>query len=380
MLFLMYRREIYSQIKEKMKPNKVLVLYGARRVGKTFLINQFVEEYGKENIKLVTGEDRWIRDELSSQSVVNLKKFVGGNEILIIDEAQKVPNIGLNLKLIVDHLPNIKVLASGSASFDLAKKLGEPLLGRKILLTLFPLSAKEFIENDSVETYKANLEDILIYGGYPELQGLRTKEEKITYLNEVINSLVLNDILDLEEVKNTEKLLDILTMLSFQIGSEISLTEIGSKIGLHKDTVAKYLNLLEKVFIIKKVRGFSRNLRNEMTKNSKYYFYDNGIRNAVINNFNAFKYRNDVGQLWENYIIGERIKKQKYSNEVTNNYFWRTYSKKEIDWIEEKDGFLKAFEIKYGKDDVKIPSDWKKAYPDSEFSVINRENFLDFIV
>jgi uncharacterized protein len=376
----MYIREIYSQIQENLKPNKVLVLYGARRVGKTFLIEKLVEELKEKKIKFVTGEDKWVCEELSSQSVQSLKRFVGDNEVLIIDEAQKVPNIGLNLKLVVDHIPEIKVLASGSASFDLVKKLGEPLLGRKILLRLFPLSAKEFIDHEGVENYKANLEEVLIFGGYPELQKLKTKEEKAEYLSEVLNSLVLNDIVDLDEVKNTEKLLDILTMLSFQVGSEVSLSEIGSKVGLHKDTVSKYLNLLEKVFIIKKVRGFSRNLRNEVTKNSKYYFYDNGIRNSVINNFNIFKYRNDIGQLWENYIVMERVKRQKYSREVTNNYFWRTYSKKEIDWIEEKDGFLKAFEIKYSKDSFKVPPDWKKAYPSSGFKLINRDNFLEFIL
>ncbi len=376
----MYEREIYPKLIKNLKPNKVLVLYGARRVGKTFLIEKLVKELKGKKVKFVTGEDKGVCEELSAQSVQALKRFVSDNEFLIIDEAQKIPNIGLNLKLIVDHIPKIKVLASGSASFNLAQKLGEPLLGRKTLLSLFPLSAKEFIDYEGVENYKANLENILTFGGYPEIQKLNSKEEKAEYLREVLKSLVLNDIVDLEEVKNTEKLLDILTMLSFQVGSEVSLSEIGSKVGLHKDTVAKYLALLEKVFIIKKVRGFSRNLRNEMTKNSKYYFFDNGIRNSVINNFNNFKYRNDIGQLWENYLIMERLKRQEYSKKLTNNYFWRTYSQKEIDWVEEKDGKIKAFEIKYSKDSFKIPTDWKKAYPDSSFKLINRENFLDFIL
>lgn len=376
----MYDREIYSQIVENLLPNKVLILYGARRVGKTFLIEKLVKELEGKKVKFVTGEDKWVCKELSKQSLQSLKRFVADSEYLIIDEAQKVPDIGLNLKLIVDHIPNIKVLASGSTSFNLAQKLGEPLLGRKLLLTLYPLSAKEFVDYEGVENYEANLEEILTFGSYPEVQKLDSKEKKAQYLHEVINSLVLNDIVDLEEVKNTEKLLDILTMLSFQLGAEVSLTEIGGKVGLHKDTVAKYLSLLEKVFIIKKVRGFSRNLRNEMTKNSKYYFFDNGIRNSVINNFNEFKYRNDLGQLWENYIVMERIKRQKYNKKLVNNYFWRTYSQKEIDWVEEKDGQLKAFEIKYGKGDFKVPADWKNAYPESTFKVINRENFLDFIL
>jgi len=376
----MYNREIFSQIKESLKPNKVLVLYGARRVGKTFLLEKLTKELGEEKVKFVTGEDKWTRKELSSESIKNLQRFIGDNEFLIIDEAQKVPSIGLNLKLMVDHISGIKVLASGSTSFNLAKELGEPLLGRKVLLTLFPLSAKEFIDDEGVENYKADIESLLIFGSYPEIQSMNSRQEKIQYLSEVINSLVINDIVYLEEVKNTEKLLDILIMLAFQLGNEVSLSEIGSKVGLHKDTVAKYLSLLEKVFIIKKVRGFSRNLRNEITKNSKYYFYDNGIRNSVINNFNDFGYRNDLGQLWENYIIMERIKRQKYNKEMVNNYFWRTYSQKEIDWIEEKDGNLKAFEIKYSKNDFKIPSDWKKAYPDSSFELINGDNFLEFIL
>ncbi len=376
----MYKRELFEQLKNMIVPQKVLILYGARRVGKTFLLNKLINELGEENVRFVTGEDRFVKEELSSQSIDSLKRFIGNKKILIIDEAQTIPNIGLNLKLIVDNIPEVAVIASGSTSFDLAAKLGEPLLGRKNLLTLFSLTAKEFIETESLESYKSKLEEILIFGGYPEVQSITEKNEKANYLSEIANTLILKDIIDLDEVRDTGKLIDILTMLAFQIGKEVSLSEIGTSVGLHKDTIAKYIHLLEKAFIIKKVRGFSRNLRKEITKTSRYYFYDNGIRNAFINNFNQLKLRNDIGELWENYIVMEKIKRHKYNRETVNYYFWRTYEQQEIDLIEEKDGNLNAFEVKYSRDKFKIPSDWKAAYPDAPVHLVNSTNFLEYVL
>lgn len=376
----MYNRELFKQLKEKITPEKVLVLYGARRVGKTFLLNKFIKEIGVSDVKFVTGEDRFIKEDLSSESIDILRRFIGDKKVLIIDEAQAIPNIGLNLKLIVDNIPNVSVIASGSTSFDLAEKLGEPLLGRKNLLTLFPLSAKEFIVTESLESYKSKLEEILIFGGYPEVQNIQEKNEKANYLLEIANTLILKDIINTDEIRDSGKIIDILTMLAFQIGKEVSLSEIGTSVGLHKDTVAKYLRLLEKTFIIKKVRGFSRNLRKEITKTSRYYFYDNGVRNAFINNFNQIKLRNDIGELWENYIVIERVKRNKYSRNLVNYYFWRTYEQKEIDWVEEKDGSLIAFEIKYNGEKFKIPTDWKNAYPKAKVNLINKLNFLEYIL
>lgn len=355
-------------------------MYGARRVGKTFLLNKLIEEIGVSEVKFVTGEDRYIREELSSESIDKLKRFIGEKKILIIDEAQAVPNIGLNLKLIVDNISNVSVIASGSTSFDLAEKLGEPLLGRKNLLTLYPLSAKEFVETESLENYRSKLDEILIYGGYPEVQKIQDRNDKANYLSEIANTIILEDIINTDEVRDSGKIIDILTLIAFQVGKEVSLSELGMNVGLHKDTVAKYLRLLEKIFIIKKVKGFSRNLRKEVTKMSRYYFYDNGIRNAFINNFNQIKLRNDIGELWENYIVMERVKRNKYNRNLVNSYFWRTYGHNEIDLIEEKDGMLDAFEIKYKSQKFRVPNDWKNSYPEAKFHLINNSNFLDYIL
>ncbi|MBU4369803.1 ATP-binding protein [Patescibacteria group bacterium] len=367
-----------ENLKNLIKPNKVVIIYGPRRCGKTTLLEKFLAEV-KEKYLLVNGEDIFIQEYLSSQSITKLKNFVGEHKLLAIDEAQRVPNIGLNLKLVVDNIKNVKIIATGSASFDLYQKLGEPLTGRKITLRLFPLAQMELANIEKVHEIKANLETRLIFGSYPEIVLAKDDKERIRYLKELISSYLYRDILAMNGLKHSNKLVKILQLLAFQISNEVSYSEIATQIGINKKTVEKYLDLLEKVFVIFKLRGFSRNLRKEVSKNPKYYFYDIGVRNTLINNFNPISLRDDIGALWENYIIAERLKKQEYLSIQTNNYFWRTYDKKEIDFIEEKGGKLYGYEIKWSKKTITPPQDWQSAYPDSDFKVVSQDNYLKFI-
>lgn len=367
-----------ENLRNLIKPNKVIIIYGPRRCGKTTLLKKFLEGI-REKYLLVQGEDIFVQEYLSSQSITKLKNFIGDHKLLAIDEAQRIVNIGLNLKLIVDNIERIKVITTGSASFDLYQKLGESLTGRKITLCLFPLAQLELSKIEKPHETRANLETRLIFGSYPETILAKDDKERIFYLKELMNSYLCKDILEMNGLRHSEKLVKILQLLAFQIGQEVSFSEIAASIGLNKKTIERYLDFLEKVFVIFKLKGFSRNLRKEVSKNPKYYFYDLGVRNALINNFNPINLRNDIGALWENYLISERIKKQEYLNLQANNYFWRTYDRKEIDFIEEREGKLFAFEFKWKKEKVSLPSDFITAYPSSEFLVISKENYLEFI-
>ncbi len=374
-------RQLFTRFLSKIKKNKVVLLYGPRRVGKTTLLKEVFNHLKKtEKIKLVNGELSVIQDALSIQSLQSLKNFLGDTTLLIIDEAQRIPNVGLILKIIVDNIEGIKVIASGSASLALSQKVGEPLTGRQKIIHLFPISAKEIINFKDEIYYQENLDNYLIFGSYPEIFHLSSQEDKIEYLSELLDSFLFRDILELERIKNSKKLRDLLALLAFQIGQEVSLNELSNSLDLHINTVARYLDLLEKSFILINIRAFNRNLRKEISKTSRYYFYDLGIRNAIINNFNQLKLRDDVGALWENYIIIERIKKQNYTPIFSNNYFWRTYDRKEIDFVEERDGRLFGYEIKWANKKAKEPALWKETYKEAEFEVINRQNFLSFII
>lgn len=375
----MIQRELYGKLIQFLQPNKVVVIYGPRRVGKTTILNQVLNSQGKKTL-FVDGESDEIKRRLSVGEIGLLKEFVDDNELLIVDEAQKIPEIGKNLKLIVDHIPGIKVIASGSASFELARQIGEPLTGRKWTLKLFPISMRELIKEFGFESHDGFLKNQLLrFGGYPEIFQLPEKEKGL-YMENVVESYLFKDILELEDIRNSKKLRDLLTLLAFQIGNEVSLSELGSQLGLSKSTVFRYLDLLEKSFVLINIRGFSRNLRKEVTKTSRYYFYDIGVRNALINNFNPLHIRNDVGQLWENFIVMERLKKQHYEDLHSNNYFWRTYDQQEIDWVEEREGKLFGYEIKWNpKKVVTAPKSWSETYENSEFTSITNANYLDFI-
>lgn len=368
-----------TNLQKLIAPNKVFVVYGPRRTGKTTLLEHFRQGLNEPN-QMVNGEDIFIQQILSSQSIDKLKNFVGQKKWLIIDEAQKIPAIGLNLKLIVDHIPDIRVIATGSSSFDLASQVGEPLTGRKWTLRLFPLAQMELSQIENAAETAARLESRLIYGSYPEVVLCEDDQLRQRYLKEIISSYLYKDILELEGLRHSDKLVRLLQLLAFQIGKIVSFTELGGQLGLSKNTVDRYLDLLEKAFVIYKLRGFSRNLRKEVSKNPRYYFYDIGIRNALIQNFNPLNLRDDTGALWENYLVMERLKKQEYTNMSCANYFWRTYDKKEVDWVEEREGRLFAYEFKWNPSaKVVPPNDFMKAYSGTHFERVDAENYLKFI-
>jgi hypothetical protein len=367
-----------ENIRALVRPGKVVVLYGARRTGKTTLLHEFLKTE-KTPYLLVSGEDITVQEYLSSQSVEKLTAFVGRNRLLVVDEAQKVSQIGLNLKLIVDHIPGIKVIATGSSSFDLARSIGEPLTGRKTTLKLFPLAQMEIGRTEQRHQIDANLESRLIYGSYPEVVLMPDNRAREQYLKELVASYLYKDILELDGIRHSTKIIRLLQLIAFQIGKEVSYTELAGSLGMSKNTVDRYLDLLEKAFVLHKLNGFSRNLRTEITKNCRYYFLDTGVRNALINNFNPLQLRNDVGELWENYLVLERLKRQEYSGQSANCYFWRTYRQQELDFVEERDGRLFGYQMKWGKAKVKPPTEWRKAYPEADFELVNRSNYLEFI-
>lgn len=374
------KRALFQDFGKKVLPNKVLILLGARRVGKTELLKNYLQTIPDGSYLQLNGEDINDANLLKERSVANYKRLLHNIDVLVIDEAQTVPDIGLILKLIVDSIEGIKIIATGSSIFDLNNNLGEPLVGRKNTLYLFPLAQMEYSQNENYKQTTEKLEERLLFGSYPELLQYPDWEEKKEYLYEIINSYLLKDILVFEGIKHADKIYDLLRLIAHQLGKEVSLQELANQLQMSKNTVANYLDLLSKVFIIFKVEGFSRNLRKEIVKSSRWYFYDNGIRNGIINNFNRLDSRTDVGDLWENYLAVERVKKQNYLKIKTNNYFWRTYDQQELDWLEEKGDALAGFEFKWSETKKsKVPAAFAKGYPDATFEVINRSNYLDFI-
>ena len=373
------KRSIEGQIIDSLFPNKVIVLLGLRRVGKTILLEQVISRLDEPYL-LLNGEDFAVVDLLSRRSVQNYKNLLGDKRVLLIDEAQRVPEIGKVLKLMIDEIKGLRVLVTGSSAFDIDKYTGEPLTGRKKTFNLFPLSEAEYNQIENLVSKKDNLRERLIYGNYPELVQIKNREDKADYLREIVNSYLLKDILSFENIRNSDKILNLLRLIAFQVGSEVSYQELGVQLGMSKNTIEKYLDLLSKVFVLHKLGGFSRNLRKEVTKSSRWYFYDNGLRNLIIANLNPIELRNDVGQLWENYVISERIKFQKYNRKIVNNYFWRTYDQQEIDWVEERAGNLFGYEFKWNpKKKVHPPTAWKNTYENAEFEVVSPENYLAWV-
>jgi len=370
----------YENTEEKLlQKGKVFVLMGPRRVGKTELIKKLISQFNGK-VFSGTGDNLDLREVLSSQRLSRINSALGAYDLIFIDEAQRIPDIGYSIKLLIDSSPDKTIVLTGSSSFELAGQLGEPLTGRQKQKRLFPLSVVELYAQFGGMRVLEILDDLLIFGSYPEVLNQHTGIEKTEYLHALRDSYLLKDIFELENLKFTEKLFDLLKLLAFQIGHEVSLNELAKSLGLAKQSVERYISLLEKAFVVKRMGGFSRNLRNEITKSSRYYFLDNGVRNAIINNFNPITSRNDIGMLWENFMVMERLKKQEYQRLYSNNYFWRTYDQKEIDLIEDRGGKLYAFEFKYGKAKANAPKQWKNAYPDSEFRLVTRENFLEYLV
>lgn len=372
-------REIEKQFANKLQAGKVLVVHGARRVGKTSAIERYMKASGGAYF-IGTGDDIQTRDILSSENKSLITSAFGGYNTVFIDEAQRIPKIGWGLKILVDALPELKIIASGSSSFELSNKLGEPLTGRQNVFTMYPVAVSELSENSGRMHVLQYLNEYLIYGTYPETLQAANTAQKREYLLSLRNSYLFKDILELDNIRNSAKLIDLLKLVAFQIGHEVSLSELSVSLGIAKQTVERYLDLLEKAFIIVKVRGYSSNLRKEVTKTARYYFVDNGIRNAVINSFNDTTTRSDMGMLWENFCFIERMKKKEYQQLYSNNYFWRTYDKQEVDLVEERDERLYGFEFKWGKNKkAKAPTSWK-TYDNASFECVTPENFLEFVL
>ena len=341
------RRILLFQLPDYLLPGKVVILYGPRQVGKTTLAHDLLDTIPLRS-RFINADEIMYREALASQNRQRLGELLGDAELLVIDEAQRVPDIGLNLKILVDSSPHARFLATGSASFDLANKISEPLTGRKITFTMYPVSYGELRQTLGPLETRSELERWLIWGGYPAITAASNPALRQRLLGELVGSYLYRDILELEGVRRSEKIVDMLRLLAFQIGYEVSLSELASKLSINRQTVDRYLDLLEKVFVIYRVGGFSRNLRKEISKNARYYFYDNGVRNSLIQNFNPLHLRSDVGQLWENYLMMERRKVNQTADQTVNAYFWRTYDRKEIDYIEERGGSCMGMSLSGG--------------------------------
>lgn len=372
-------RALMPQISEKIKTgNKAIIIYGARQIGKTTMSRQIIGELKYKTLSINADQEKYT-DIMSSRDLEKMKSLVSGYELLFIDEAQKIPDIGINLKILADEMPKLKIIATGSSSFDLANKISEPLTGRTWSFTLYSLSIMELADHYTDFELDGLLENLLVYGSYPEVFTTINLNEKGNLLKEIGRSYLYKDALDLLTVKQAKKVKDLLKLIAFQIGSEVSILELANSLNLSRETVEKYIDLLEKSFVIFRLGGFSRNLRKEVTKMDKIYFYDLGIRNMLIDNFKPLKDRNDVGQLWENFLMIERIKVLAYENISASPYFWRTYSGAELDYIEEREGKLFGYEFKLGNKKSRIPKTWLETYPNSSYEIINRDNWKNFL-
>ncbi|MEB3315679.1 MAG: ATP-binding protein [Candidatus Melainabacteria bacterium] len=379
MMYEFIIRSRLETLKKNLDSRKVNVILGIRRSGKTSLLEKFLEAYEHKYLFL-NGDDIQAQGLLSGQSITQFQNLLAGYKLLVIDEAQQVPNIGLNLKLIIDHIKDVTVLVTGSSLFDLDQKLGEPLTGRKKIFKLFTIAQLELNAYENPMESSANLDNRLVYGSYPEVVTAINNHEKEIYLREIVNSYLLKDILVYDGIKNSNKIYKILQLLAYQVGKEVAFDELATHVSMSKNTVEKYLDLLEKNFILYKLSSFSSNPRKELSKKKRFYFHDNGIRNALINNFNPLSIRNDVGELWENYIFYERMKFLEYNDVFVNRYFWRTYDQQEIDLVEEKNQCLSAFEVKYSsRAKYKFSKYWLEHYPEAVNQVIHKDNYMEFI-
>jgi predicted AAA+ superfamily ATPase len=372
-------RTLTQKIVKNLLPNKVAMIFGARRVGKTILMTHIAEQLKCKKL-ILNGEDYDTLALLENRSISNYKNLLDEIELLIIDEAQHIPDIGAKLKLMVDEIKNLKILVSGSSSFDLFNKSGEPLVGRSIPFHLTPFSQTEISQIENRLQTKQNLEIRLLYGSYPEVVLMNSNEQRKEYLKNMVNSYLLKDILMIDGIKNTSKMKELLQLVALQIGNEVSYEELGRHLAMSKNTVEKYLDLLAKTFIIFRLGAFTRKLRKEVTKAGKWYFYDVGIRNALIGAFNSLTVRQDVGALWENYLISEFIKKNLNNNLGRDTYFWRTYDGQEIDFIETSGDIIFASEFKWGNKQPKIPIAFSQNYPQAQFQIVNKNNYLEHIL
>jgi predicted AAA+ superfamily ATPase len=371
-------RTIENDIRTEIQSGrKAVVLLGARQVGKTTLLQSLLGD--ADNVLWLNGDTSNTHVLLTARSVEHLRTIIGPHSVLVIEEAQRIPEIGLVLKLVIDNMPDVKVVATGSSSLELASKTNEPLTGRKRQFTLFPLSFAEMaVHHGFVPEYNL-LRHRLVYGYYPDIVNSPGEERRL--LQELSDNYLYNDILALDKIKKSEQLTRLLRALAFQIGSHVSYTELGQLCGLDNKTVERYIMVLEQTFVVFRVGSYSRNLRNELKASRKIYFTDNGMRNAIIADFRPDELRDDIGKLWENFLVSERFKRNAYTESYANPFFWRTTVQQEIDYVEELDGRLSAWEFKWNPSaKTKQPKAFQAAYPGSSFAVVNRENFAEFVM
>lgn len=374
----MVKRELINLIKKGVRPGFINIIYGPRRVGKTVLLEQLVEGIPEQNTIWFNGDTEETRNSLNTTSQIRLSKFVEKYKTVIIDEAQRIENIGLSLKILIDSHPKKTFFVTGSSSLMLSRGIQEPLTGRSLKYRLYPFSTSELTQNLKDYEKTSLLEEQLLFGGYPYLQNLAQKEEKKLYLKSIIDDYLFRDVLLLKDVASPETLKKLASLLAFQIGSEVSLNELANNLKIDVKTVVRYLSLLKQSFIIFELPAFSNNPRKEVAKSKKYFFWDLGIRNALIDQFQTFDTRVDTGALWENFLAVERVKKHEYEGKIVECYFWRTYQKAEIDWIEVADDKISAYEFKFKNKKIHTPKVFKEKYTTS-LELISKENYQDFV-
>lgn len=374
-----FTRHHEDTVRSLLGRGKAVILLGARQVGKTTLVQRVLSTWDAPHL-YVTGEDVGVQEYLGSCSLPKLRSFVGRHRLLVVDEAQYIPKVGLNLKMILDSMDGVELLVTGSSSLQLAHDTGAPLTGRQLTLRLYPLAQSEIGEVEPVHETQANLETRLLYGAYPEVVTTEDNALRARLLVELTRAYLFKDLLALESVRHPDKLQRLLLLLAHQVGHDVSVPELGRQLGMSKNTVERYLDLLQKTYVIFRIGGFSQNLRKEVSRSSRYYFVDLGIRNALLQNFSPLSLRSDVGMLWENYVMVERRKRLEHTGETANLYFWRTYDGQEIDLVEERAGALRGYEIKWSPRKGREPKAWRRAYPDAAFQIIHPENYLPFIL
>lgn len=374
------KRDLQKILEGKIGSGKVLILIGPRQVGKTTLLRKILSENFENNsVQYWNCDEAEVRKILSEESSARFKLLIGNSKFIVIDEAQRVQNIGLKLKILHDNFPEVQIAVTGSSALDLSNTINEPLTGRKFEYNLFPFSTNELVLNSNMLDEMKQLENRLVYGFYPDVVNNPGEEKEI--LSNIVSSYLYKDVFEFQNIRKPVVIEKLLQALALQVGSEVSFNELGNLLGIDTLTVQKYVDLLEKAYVVFHLHSYSRNVRNELKKSIKIYFYDNGVRNAVISNFSPCDLRSDIGMIWENFLISERVKNNSFHNRKAKYYFWRTTQKQEIDFIEEIDGKFSAYEFKYNpkKSNVKCPLTFSNNYPEIPFSVVTKDNYMEFI-
>lgn len=375
----MIPRTLHNHISQQIiDGQKIVLIYGARQVGKTTLVQQILSELSY-NVLSINGDELRHHDVLSSRDLRALRDLVEGYDLLFIDEAQRIPEIGVNLKLLADNLPNLRIVVTGSSSLDLASRVQEPLTGRAWVHRLYPIAMTELAKSHTPFELNEMLEERLVYGSYPNIFHMAGFAQRYEFIHNLSTSYLYKDVLEISGIRHSQKLRNLVRLLAYQIGNEVSMKELGTQLQMDKETIDVYIDRLEQAFVVFRLGGYSRNLRKEVSKQNKIYFWDLGVRNTAIDNLKPLAQRDDVGALWENFVIAERLKWLQYNKVFASLYFWRVYTGAEIDIVEERDGSLYAYECKWSKPHVRMPSTFLTAYPGSSFEVISKNNYRAYL-